>query len=150
MFESKSTGAIVNCSSMYSQGAVPLAPLYAASKAAVDSLTASFAVLAAPRGITVNSVRPGPTVPSELLEQFAAQMDPTSPEAGLAAMAANVPRQHMVAAVQIAHQVAYFLHPLSNMITGQAVPVCGGDSTRFYTVAGLTAAQIADIQLVKE
>jgi NAD(P)-dependent dehydrogenase (short-subunit alcohol dehydrogenase family) len=165
MFRTRSQGAIVNCSSIYAAGAVPLAPLYAASKAAVDSLTLSFAALAAPRRITVNCVRPGYTVPSDMLEQFASQLEasgsasesaaPTgvadaatasSASSVYAELSAGVPRPHMVAAVQIAHQVAYYMHPLSNMVTGQCASVCGGESLRSYAIAGLTPAQIADLQ----
>jgi NAD(P)-dependent dehydrogenase (short-subunit alcohol dehydrogenase family) len=52
-------GRIVNITSPASRMALPNYAAYAASKAAVDSITRSAAVALAPYGITVNSVAPG-------------------------------------------------------------------------------------------
>ena len=52
-------GRIVNITSPASRMALPNYAAYAASKAAVDSITRSAAVALAPHGVTVNSVAPG-------------------------------------------------------------------------------------------
>jgi NAD(P)-dependent dehydrogenase (short-subunit alcohol dehydrogenase family) len=54
-------GRIVNVSSMVSDNAYPGSVAYAASKAAVDSITLSLAAGLGGRGITVNAVAPGAT-----------------------------------------------------------------------------------------
>src|SRR5690606_19149864 len=56
----ESGAAIVNVSSTAAKtGAVAEAAVYAASKAAVLSITRSFATYLAPRGVRVNAVCPG-------------------------------------------------------------------------------------------
>jgi NAD(P)-dependent dehydrogenase (short-subunit alcohol dehydrogenase family) len=54
-------GRIINLSSMVGHNAYPGAIAYAATKAAVDSMTLSMAAGLGPRGITVNAVAPGAT-----------------------------------------------------------------------------------------
>ncbi|MEU6564881.1 SDR family oxidoreductase [Nocardia nova] len=54
-------GRIVYISSSATRASDPFMPLYTASKAAGEQLVRSFAREVAPRGITVNSVLPGPT-----------------------------------------------------------------------------------------
>src|SRR3546814_11780883 len=54
-------GRIINISSMVGHNAYPGAIAYAASKAAVDSITISLAAGLGPRGINVNAVAPGAT-----------------------------------------------------------------------------------------
>src|ERR1043165_5950050 len=55
----QNTGRIINITSPASRMALPNYTAYAASKAAVDSITRSSAVALAPYGIRVNSVAPG-------------------------------------------------------------------------------------------
>lgn len=59
-------GAIVNIASIGGLGAAPTLSTYAASKAAVISLTKSSGVELAPRGIRVNAICPG-TIFSEMM-----------------------------------------------------------------------------------
>jgi NAD(P)-dependent dehydrogenase (short-subunit alcohol dehydrogenase family) len=54
-------GRLINLSSMVGHNAYPAAVAYAATKAAVDSMTLSMAAGLGPRGITVNAVAPGAT-----------------------------------------------------------------------------------------
>jgi 3-oxoacyl-[acyl-carrier protein] reductase len=58
----KEGGSVINISSIASQIAVPTASVYAATKAAVDSITRSLAGELGPRGIRVNTVNPGMVV----------------------------------------------------------------------------------------
>lgn len=53
------SGRIVNITSPASRMALPNYTAYAASKAAVDSITRAAAIALAPHGVTVNSVAPG-------------------------------------------------------------------------------------------
>src|SRR6202140_517193 len=62
-------GSIVNLSSTAGQKGAPGASIYVASKHAVEGLTKSAALEAAPFGIRVNAVAPGP-VATDMLERF--------------------------------------------------------------------------------
>jgi len=75
-------GAIVNVTSTYAQKAAPRAGHYAAAKAALESLTRSWALELAPVGVRVNAVSPGPTesgllassgVPAAMIEAIKAR-----------------------------------------------------------------------------
>jgi 3-oxoacyl-[acyl-carrier protein] reductase len=54
-------GRIVNCSSSVTRLMMPTYGTYSATKAAVEQLTRVFAKEVGQRGITVNSISPGPT-----------------------------------------------------------------------------------------
>ena len=54
-------GSIINVTSMVASKGVPGASAYSASKAAVESLTRTWAAEFGARGVRVNSVAPGPT-----------------------------------------------------------------------------------------
>ena len=57
----RGSGAIVNISSMGASVGVPFAPVAAATKAALESFTRSWAAACRANGIRVNTVAPGPT-----------------------------------------------------------------------------------------
>jgi NAD(P)-dependent dehydrogenase (short-subunit alcohol dehydrogenase family) len=59
LMKQQGSGRIVNITSPASRMALPNYAAYAASKAAVDSITRSAAIALAPFGVTVNSVAPG-------------------------------------------------------------------------------------------
>ncbi|CEG22764.1 3-oxoacyl-[acyl-carrier-protein] reductase FabG [Planococcus massiliensis] len=60
-FKKGSGGRIINLSSGQFQGAMPGELAYAATKGAVEAMTITLAAEAAPLGITVNAINPGPT-----------------------------------------------------------------------------------------
>ncbi len=94
----------------------PGAALYAASKAAVQMLTKGFARDLGPRGITINTVQPGP-VDTEL------NPDGSDFSAPLKAMMA-IPRY--ARADEVAALVAYLAGPESGMVTGSNFNIDGG------------------------
>lgn len=109
-------GRIVNLTSV----AVPLKlageAVYAASKAAVESLTEIMARELAPLGITVNAVGPSP-VETDLVHSV--------PEEKIEALLARqaIPRRGEYA--DVANVVDFFLAPESGMVTGQVLYLGG-------------------------
>ena len=73
-------GAIVNVTSMVATKGVPGASTYSASKAAVESLTRTWAIEFGQHNIRVNNVAPGPTA----TEGVAAEWGETNDELGRA------------------------------------------------------------------
>ena len=59
VMRNQGAGRIINVTSPASRMALPNYTAYAASKAAVDSITRAAAIALAPHGVTVNSVAPG-------------------------------------------------------------------------------------------
>jgi NAD(P)-dependent dehydrogenase (short-subunit alcohol dehydrogenase family) len=57
----RGSGAVVNVSTMAASASLADAPVYAATKAALESLTRSRAAAFGANGIRVNTVAPGPT-----------------------------------------------------------------------------------------
>src|SRR2546427_9255541 len=81
------TGSIVNISSTYGHTGAAGASLYSASKHAVEGLTKSAALEAAPSGVRVNIVAPGP-IDTGMLKRFTGTDDR---KAGLGAWGARTP-----------------------------------------------------------
>ncbi len=92
--------------------------LYAASKAASDRLVRIAAQELASRGITVNSVLPGPT----LTESVAA----TVSREKLAAIVADIPLGRLGEPADIADIVAFLASDAGRWITGQTIHAGGG------------------------
>ncbi|MEU8886632.1 SDR family oxidoreductase [Streptomyces sp. NPDC048442] len=112
-------GAIVNISS----GAATLGSPgeyvhYAASKAAVDTLTLGLSKELGPDGIRVNAVAPGLTD----TDMHATMGDPDRP----ARMAPEIPLRRACAPGEIAAAVAWLLSPDASYTTGTVLRVAGG------------------------
>ena len=113
-------GRVVNVSSVYAQRTRHGRSVYGATKAALESLTRTAAIEAAPHGVLVNAVAPG-FVETELTRQN------NGPEA-LAALSARIPVGRLAAPPEIAEVVAFLASERNTYLTGHTLVVDGGFS----------------------
>ncbi|HSZ57959.1 MAG TPA: glucose 1-dehydrogenase [Tepidisphaeraceae bacterium] len=113
-------GSIVNLSSVVSTAALPGMGVYAASKAAVDSLTRSFAAELGPRKIRVNGVAPGAVATEGNVEAS----DPNG--AFGKAYIAGSKLGRLGQPDDIAPAVVFFASNDSKWVTGETLFVTGG------------------------
>lgn len=111
-------GSIVNTSSVVSTLSPPITAVYNATKAAVDSLTRTFAKELGSRKIRVNSVNPGPietegTHSGGMIEAFQAFVSAT-------------PLGRIGQPQDIAPAVVFLASPDAGWITGESLYVTGG------------------------
>lgn len=111
-------GRIVNISSLNTVRPAPGIGAYAASKGAVEQLTAVAARELGSRGITVNTISPGAT-DTEMLRG-------ANPPQALSAVAAMTPLGRLGQPADVAAVVAFLMGPDSRWITGQNLRVAGG------------------------
>jgi NAD(P)-dependent dehydrogenase (short-subunit alcohol dehydrogenase family) len=114
------SGRIVNIASVLGLRGVADQPAYCAAKHGVIGLTRSLAMLAAPRGITVNAVCPG-WVDTDMAAARFAELGITAEKA-----AAGIPTRRLASAAEVADTVAFLAGPGAASITGQALAVDGG------------------------
>jgi NAD(P)-dependent dehydrogenase (short-subunit alcohol dehydrogenase family) len=114
-------GRIVN---MSSRAVVGLASrtAYAGTKAAIISMSRTWAVELGQHGITVNVIAPGPIV----TDMFTDVIPENSEKAQ--ALARSIPVGRLGQADDIARATCFFIHPDNSFITGQTLFVCGGTS----------------------
>ncbi|CKH31263.1 SDR family oxidoreductase [Mycolicibacterium smegmatis] len=110
-------GSIVNVTSMVASKGVAGASTYSASKAAVESLTRTWAAEFGPRGVRVNSVAPGPT----RTEGVEAEWGDTNEQLGKA-----LPLGRTAQPEEIAHAVLFLCSPRASFITGSTLHADGG------------------------
>lgn len=110
-------GSIINVTSMVASKGVSGASAYSASKAAVESLTRTWAAEFGARGVRVNSVAPGPTK----TEGVEAEWGDTNEELGRA-----LPLGRTAHPEEIAHAVLFLASPRSSFITGSTLHADGG------------------------
>ena len=119
VMQAQGSGSIVNISStMGERGAANLS-LYTGSKHAVEGLTKSAALEAAPFGIRVNAVAPGPTE-TAMLDRLTGSPDKK------AAFYAAVPMKRGGKPEEIAAAIVFVASPNASFITGQIIRVNGG------------------------
>jgi len=112
-------GRIINISTGFTRVAGPTHTIYSASKGAVETLTLALAPLFAPRGITVNAVRPGTTA-TDMNKDWLA-----NPEAHAAA--ASISAFGRVGTTEeVADVVVFVASEEARWITGQYVDATGG------------------------
>jgi NAD(P)-dependent dehydrogenase (short-subunit alcohol dehydrogenase family) len=122
-------GAIVNVASGAGKtGSTHEAAVYGASKAAVLSVTRSFAHAHARRGVRVNAVCPGlidTPMNDVVIDGIAPLRAIESEEYGRARLAA-VPLGRLADPREVAEVIAFLLSDASSYMTGQSVNVTGG------------------------
>ena len=119
VMQPQGSGSIINLSSTVGHRGAPGAAVYTASKHAVEGLTKSAALEAAPFGVRVNAVAPGPT-DTEMLTRFTGTADR---KAGLVA---GVPMKRAGTVDEIADAIVFLASSKAGFITGQIVDVNGG------------------------
>jgi NAD(P)-dependent dehydrogenase (short-subunit alcohol dehydrogenase family) len=110
-------GSIVNVTSMVAFKGVAGASSYSASKAALESLTRTWAAEFGPHRVRVNSVAPGPTA----TEGVVAEWGDVNDELGRA-----LPLGRTAQATEIAEAVLFLASPRSSFITGSTLHADGG------------------------
>jgi 3-oxoacyl-[acyl-carrier protein] reductase len=111
-------GRIINFSSISGQvGGILSGAHYAASKAAVISLTRSVAKYLAPHGVRCNAIAPS-GVETEMLRQY--------PEAQMEVLRQGIPVGRFGTPDEIADLVLWLASPASDFITGQTIGINGG------------------------
>lgn len=123
-----SYGKIVNFSSIAGRRGRPLSTHYAATKAAIISITQSAALALAPFRINVNAVCPGivPTSMWTQIDQDRAQLFGAKEGEAMAAFIQQVPLKRAATPEDLAGVVAFLCSSDADYITGQAINVDGG------------------------
>ncbi len=117
-FDQAGSGRVINIGTNLFQNPVVPYHDYTAAKAALLSLTRTFAADLGPRGITVNMVSGG------LLRTTDASA--ATPESVFDAIAQQTPLRSVTTPAQFADAVLFFASPWSRAITGQNLVVDGG------------------------
>ena len=117
LIEAGATGSIVNVASNLGVRPAPGTAAYAASKAAMLSLTRSLALEMAPHGIRANAALPG-VVPTAMTATG------DDPAARLEALRLRHPLGRLGAPADVASAVAWLLH--ADWVTGAELAVDGG------------------------
>jgi NAD(P)-dependent dehydrogenase (short-subunit alcohol dehydrogenase family) len=122
-------GRIVNIASTAGLIGYPYVAAYCAAKHGVIGLTRALALETARRGVTVNAVCPGYTQ-TDLVQQavanIVAKTGRTEAQAR-AELAGRNPQGRLVQPAEVAEVLAWLCLPGAASITGQAVPVAGGE-----------------------
>ena len=116
-------GAIVNVASELSFVGLPGYSAYCASKGAVLAFTRALALEAAPHGVRVNALCPGPTDTAMMANEIASA---PSPERARAEMLASVPAGRLGRPEEIAQVALFLASDATSFVQGAAFLADGG------------------------
>jgi NAD(P)-dependent dehydrogenase (short-subunit alcohol dehydrogenase family) len=128
MYEAGS-GSILNIVSVAAKSAFPLNSAYAASKAGLMGLTRTLAAEAAPKGVRVNALSPGPvqeTKMSQELGKHLAEYFQVDRETLNREMIARVLQGRPQTVGEIAAAALFLVSDAASAVTGQTLNVDGG------------------------
>jgi len=121
----KQGGAVVNNASVMAQRGRPMTSFYAASKAAVVSLTQSAAIEYAPKGVRVNVVSPA-IIETALSQQLATALSGGSAPSANAQFGAQYPIGRVGQPQEVADVVVWLCSDEASFVTAQNFTIDGG------------------------
>jgi 2-hydroxycyclohexanecarboxyl-CoA dehydrogenase len=117
-------GRIVNIGSDAGRVGSSLEAVYSGAKGGIIAFTKTLAREVATKGVTVNTVCPGPT-DTPALRKFAANAGEDA-EKVVAGMTRAVPMKRLAQPADVAAAVAFFASDAAGYVTGQTLSVSGG------------------------
>lgn len=121
------SGTVVNTASTAALFGASGMAAYVASKHGVAGITKVASSEAAPHGVRVNAICPGP-IETRMMRSLEAQRNPDNPEAVHAAYTASMPTGRYGTAEEVANAVMYLCSDLSSNITGTQLVIDSGRS----------------------
>ncbi len=113
----KGAGSIVNVSTMAASIGLPGLPVYSASKAALESLTRTWAAEFGGSGVRVNTISPGPTRSAKIVAE---------PMSGAEQLALGTVLGRMASIEEIAQSIVFLASDGASYVTGATLAVDGG------------------------
>ena len=123
-------GAIVFTASLSGVRGSLLSPTYSAAKFAVVGFAKSAALKYAKEKIRVNAICPGMVETGMLNTFMSREHDPVAAEKNRSLFIANIPLGRSADAIEVAHAALWLVSDDSSYVTGVALPVDGGLSSR--------------------
>jgi NAD(P)-dependent dehydrogenase (short-subunit alcohol dehydrogenase family) len=114
----RGTGSVVNVTTIAGLSGVGGTSVYGATKAAIDSLTRTWAVEFGGSGVRVNAVAPGHTKTDNVVDMIGAE--------AFEALGAQVPLGRLASAREIAEAIVFLASPKASYITGVTLAADGG------------------------